>query len=243
MMRDRPSSPTGVPSRAVLAAAALILIWQLILPPVVGVANNGDFIKLLGRYGLGTTDVFQHANTRYTFNDSYRWESGYQSSELLVIVPALAINRVLSKDGSFDIRIMGVLHGGLFLLALFLFVPLLDGTRRWAAAGVCVLALALFGDFLYVGYLNTFYVDVPAYLFLLVRHPVYAAWITLGFPGLALLDRSWPMLLTPWIAYAIFRRLIHRVDEYLEQRFGQAYRDYRRRVNEVIAIPRFWQGE
>jgi protein-S-isoprenylcysteine O-methyltransferase Ste14 len=51
------------------------------------------------------------------------------------------------------------------------------------------------------------------------------------------------MLLTPWIAYAIFRRLIHRVDEYLEQRFGQAYRDYRRRVNEVIAIPRFWQGE
>jgi hypothetical protein len=171
----------------VLAAASLILIWQLMLPPVVGVANNGDFIKLLGRFGLGTTDVFQHANTRYTFHDSYRWESGYQSSELLVIVPALAINRVLSKDGSFDIRIMGVLHGGVFLFALFLFVPLLDGTRRWAAAAVCVLALALFGDFLYVGYLNTFYVDVPAYLFLLLGVVFYLRairwgrrWDTLG---------------------------------------------------------------
>jgi protein-S-isoprenylcysteine O-methyltransferase Ste14 len=77
--------------------------------------------------------------------------------------------------------------------------------------------------------------------FALVRHPIYAAWITLVFPGLALLIRSWPMLLTPLIAYAIFRRLIHREDEYLEQRFGQAYLDYRGRVNEVIPIPRFWQ--
>ena len=76
-------------------------------------------------------------------------------------------------------------------------------------------------------------------VFALVRHPVYAAWITLVFPGLALLARSWPMLLTPLLAYAIFRRLIHREDEYLEQRFGQAYLDYRSRVNEVIPIPRF----
>jgi protein-S-isoprenylcysteine O-methyltransferase Ste14 len=75
--------------------------------------------------------------------------------------------------------------------------------------------------------------------FALVRHPIYAAWITLVFPGVALLARSWPMLITPLIAYAIFKSLIHREDEYLEQRFGQAYADYRRRVNEVIPIPRF----
>ena len=80
-------------------------------------------------------------------------------------------------------------------------------------------------------------------MFALVRHPIYAAWITLIFPGLALLARSWPMLIAPCIAYAIFRRLIHREDEYLEQRFGQAYCDYRRRVNEVIAIPRFRQRD
>ena len=82
---------------------------------------------------------------------------------------------------------------------------------------------------------------VTSGVFALVRHPVYAAWITLVFPGLALLIRSWPMLITPLIAYAIFRHLIHREDEYLEQRFGRAYLDYRRRVNEVIPIPRFWQ--
>ncbi|HSM77430.1 MAG TPA: hypothetical protein VLT57_07390, partial [Bryobacteraceae bacterium] len=58
-------------------------------------------------------------------------------------------------------------------------------------------------------------------------------------PGLALLLRYWPMLLTPLVAYAIFKSLIHREDKYLEQRFGQPYRDYRRSVNEVIPIPRF----
>ena len=78
-------------------------------------------------------------------------------------------------------------------------------------------------------------------VFALVRNPVYGAWITLVFPGLALVLRSWPMLITPVVAYAIFKRHIHREDEYLEQRFGQAYLDYRRRVNEVVPIPRFWR--
>jgi protein-S-isoprenylcysteine O-methyltransferase Ste14 len=77
--------------------------------------------------------------------------------------------------------------------------------------------------------------------FALVRHPVYAAWITLIFPGLALYVRSWPMCLTPLLAYAIFKRLIRREDEYLRGRFGQAYLDYRGRVNEVVPLPRFGQ--
>ncbi len=76
--------------------------------------------------------------------------------------------------------------------------------------------------------------------FALVRHPIYAAWIVLVLPGLALFTGCWPLLLTPVIAYLIFKRLIHVEDDYLEQRFGQAYRDYRAQVNEVLPIPRFW---
>jgi protein-S-isoprenylcysteine O-methyltransferase Ste14 len=58
------------------------------------------------------------------------------------------------------------------------------------------------------------------------------------FPGQALLARSWLMLLAPLIAYAIFKRLIGVEDEYLAKRFGQTYLDYRRRVNELVPIPR-----
>jgi protein-S-isoprenylcysteine O-methyltransferase Ste14 len=74
----------------------------------------------------------------------------------------------------------------------------------------------------------------------LVRHPIYSAWIVFLLPALALLSRSWPQLLMPLIAYAVFKLLIHREDEYLQQRFGEAYLAYGARVNELIPIPRSW---
>jgi protein-S-isoprenylcysteine O-methyltransferase Ste14 len=81
---------------------------------------------------------------------------------------------------------------------------------------------------------------VTSGVFGLVRNPVYSAMIVLNLPGIALLTRSWPLFLMPLVAYTVFKRLIHREDEYLERRFGQAYLDYRARVNEVIPLPRFW---
>jgi protein-S-isoprenylcysteine O-methyltransferase Ste14 len=85
-------------------------------------------------------------------------------------------------------------------------------------------------------------VFATAGVFAVVRHPVYSSAIVLSLPGIALLTRSWPLLLMPLVAYAVFKVLIHREDEYLERRFGQAYLDYRARVNEVVPIPRFGKG-
>jgi hypothetical protein len=157
----------------VVLIAALLLCWQLIAPPVVGIANNGDFGKLLGRFGLGAPNEFQYANTHYLFSDQYRWQSGFSSSELLLIVPMLAVNAIISKDGRFDIRLMGVIHGCLFLLALWLFVPLLDGLSRLGRVALPAAALFMFCDFAYAGYFNSFYMDVPAYLFLILAAVLY----------------------------------------------------------------------
>ena len=74
-----------------------------------------------------------------------------------------------------------------------------------------------------------------------VRHPIYSALIVFIFPGIALLCRSWPMLLASLVAYIIFKLLIKREDRYLEEKFGKAYLDYRSRVNEIIPIPRFYR--
>jgi len=78
-------------------------------------------------------------------------------------------------------------------------------------------------------------------VFALVRHPIYSAWIVFILPGLALLSRSWPVLLTPVVAYAVFKFSIRREDEYLKQRFGDAYLEYRARGNELIPVPKFWR--
>ena len=72
----------------------------------------------------------------------------------------------------------------------------------------------------------------------LVRHPIYSAWIVFLGPGLVLLTRSWPLLLTPLVGYAVFKLRIHCEDDYLEHRFGAEYLAYRKRVNELFPIPR-----
>ncbi len=47
-------------------------------------------------------------------------------------------------------------------------------------------------------------------IFGLVRNPVYSAWIVFIIPGLVLLSRSWPLFLTPFVAYLIFKARIDR---------------------------------
>jgi protein-S-isoprenylcysteine O-methyltransferase Ste14 len=79
---------------------------------------------------------------------------------------------------------------------------------------------------------------VTSGVFAVCRHPVYSAWIVFILPALALLTRSWPLLITPLVAYAAFRLLIHEEDDYLRQRFGPAYLEYRSRVSALIPIPK-----
>ena len=78
-------------------------------------------------------------------------------------------------------------------------------------------------------------------VFALVRHPVYAGWITFVFPGLALYTGAWPFAAIALLAYGIFTRQIHREEDYLAQHFGTPYLEYRRHVNAVIPIPRFYR--
>ena len=69
---------------------------------------------------------------------------------------------------------------------------------------------------------------------LVVGATIYAAWILLIIPGFVLLFRSWLLLAVPMGAYAAFKAFIHEEDEYLDNRFGQAYSQYRSRVNELF---------
>ena len=57
-------------------------------------------------------------------------------------------------------------------------------------------------------------------IFVLTRNPIYAAWIVFIIPGLVVLSRFWPLLLTPLVAYIAFKVWIKKENDYLEQRFG-----------------------
>jgi protein-S-isoprenylcysteine O-methyltransferase Ste14 len=74
-------------------------------------------------------------------------------------------------------------------------------------------------------------------IFAVVRNPIYSAWIVFIIPGLVLFSRAWPLFLTPLVAYVVFKATIRRESEYLENRFGDAYRQYKSQVHELLPLP------
>jgi len=156
--------------RLVLFSAAAILAWQLLLPPVVGLANNGDFHKVIGGFSLAAPaeDEYKFAPILYTFDPSHYFITVFYSTEELLVATAIALNTLVSKTGTFDLRFIGLVHGALYLAALWLALPLLRRLGDRARVFCAALLLLVFGDVLYVSALNSFYMDASALVFFLL---------------------------------------------------------------------------
>src|ERR1700722_5807501 len=138
--------------RVFLVAAGAILFYQLMVPPVVGLADNGDFGKVIGRFNLHgrVYSTYDFIDTVYLFGHGKPWVSDFYSLEITLAYPALWLNSLLSKDNTFDLRCIGAVHGALFLAAVWLFAPLLGDERRWARWTMYALVLFVYCDMMYV---------------------------------------------------------------------------------------------
>lgn len=76
-------------------------------------------------------------------------------------------------------------------------------------------------------------------IFSVVRNPIYAAWILFILPGIMIFFQSWLMLATSLVTYIIFKAFIKEEEQYLEKTFGQAYLDYKSKVNGLFPFPKF----
>jgi len=172
----RQKFPNGVPGLwrvLVVAAAATVLACQLLAPPIVGMADNGDFSKLIGQYGLTSPAYYEYVGIRYPFRPNYNYDPGFRSSEQLFLRTAIVLEEAAGGDGSLDVRVVGIVHGALFLVALSLFLPLLTGSRRAVQLVYCGAVLFVFTDVMYVSYLNSLYMDVSALLTLMLAAVFY----------------------------------------------------------------------
>jgi hypothetical protein len=73
-------------------AAAVVLAFQLLLPPYYGLADNGDFSKVAGRFSLAATrgdgaDNFVYAPGKYREDPKHYWNAGLPSSEVNTLRP------------------------------------------------------------------------------------------------------------------------------------------------------------
>jgi hypothetical protein len=155
-----------------LGAAAPLAI-QLLIPPVIGLANNGDFSKIIGRFALEPgrgdwSDSFVYVTGKYRVQPRSYWNSGLVSSELFLTAIAVTVSRLVPPARQFDIRWMGAAHGIILLLAFWLaFLAARPLPFRRAAAFLALVVL-IFTDVCYASYLNSFYMDTAALLGLLL---------------------------------------------------------------------------
>jgi hypothetical protein len=135
----------------IIAVAAVILTWQLFIPPIVGLADQGDFARILGTFGYAAEDgsaTIAFVAPKYV-SDYSSGRPGWEqpSSEYVFVACAILLNKIVSRDGKLDIVVIGIIHALAFLAAalgdawdnvkhLFLFNLTLDAGLIFVAASV-----------------------------------------------------------------------------------------------------------
>lgn len=150
--------------------------WQLWVPPYVGLADNGDFVKVVGRFALTPADpgpqpTFHFFQRLWRNEANALWVSPYWGIEVWLTQAALWFK----QTNPFDIRWLGLIHVLIFGAAVWLLIE-----KRIAAN---LFAIVAFTDAAYVTYFQSFYFDAASIVFLLL---FFAAWWA---------DRPWVLAL------------------------------------------------
>ncbi len=171
---------------AAVAAALLLLSAQLFVPPVSGLADNGDYQRVMGYAGFDhSTDsyaerYFSFLRTKYRILPVGWLPSGYQSSETALALVARWASPAFWRGGLFDIRALAGIHAALLALAIGLLLRACRELSVPAQGVAAALLVFFFTDVGYAGPFNSFYSQTASLLFLLLLVGVAALAVRRG---------------------------------------------------------------
>ncbi len=154
--------------RVAFLSIAAVIVYQTMIPPIVSLANNGDFGKISGHFSIGYPPALEarYAPVKWHREPVYDYHAAFRSSENALAIAAMGLSSLVSKSGEFDIRCIGAMHAALFLLALWLLLPVLAPFLPPRARIAILLAIAfVYCDAMYVAVFNSFYMDAAALVF------------------------------------------------------------------------------
>ena len=174
MTNKRARTPRGL-DVVLLALISAALAYQLLVPPNIGLADNGDFSRVaypLGIYALqeiGSAQFFGWIVPRYRFDAKRIWFHGLccYSSQTLFGVLALPAARLISSKGEFRIKSRGIINGLSFLAATWVLLLALRPLHLTLHLLAGVLLLLVFSDVAYAAYFNSFYTEPSTLIFFL----------------------------------------------------------------------------
>jgi hypothetical protein len=168
----KPKEKRNIPSPAWAAVivAALILGWFLLFgPTIIGMADNGDFVRVIDREGLyyqpsgpHDSEYFSYFHRIFTQRQYFNEQSsGIFTSQAIPIRLSLWLNNIFFSTEQYDIRFQGFIYIIYFLCALYFFVLYLTHGMKKGMAAYCVamMVVLVFGDLAYSAYFNSFYAE------------------------------------------------------------------------------------
>jgi hypothetical protein len=154
-----------------VAVAAAILTMQLVIPPIIGLANNGDFDRVMSSAGFGYVGNTRSENFVNWVLPRYRLVArqpgSFFSSETLLALAAAGVARAFGA-GTFDIRLLGVVHALLLLWAIGLMVRSAGDLSIGVQCLVAMLLVFLFTDVGYAAPFNSLYTQTASFLFFML---------------------------------------------------------------------------
>jgi len=167
---------------AVVLIVAAFLAGVLMIRPIIGVADNGDFERIMVTTGLKykTSDYneryFNYVNIEYLSTTPFVNGIGYFSSQvILVLIAKLFSSIVLLNKGVFDVRFLAGLYCCMLLLFIYL-ITKYDKRNIPIINYIYVLLIILvFTDAGYIAYFNSLYGEALSFttLLLIIALAVY----------------------------------------------------------------------
>ncbi|WP_256762241.1 hypothetical protein [Cohnella sp. WQ 127256] len=172
--------------------ASALIIGVIIISPVIGLADSGDFGRVLGVTGLAVLDPKQSYDELY-FNYAHQHFGyggyslgGYISTHVILVAVAGLIGRVINGE-VFDIRVLGVCYSVLFVWAITLLVRNAPEVKRRSNTIIIAVILALsllfvFADIGYLAYFQSFFGEPYALIAMLLMVASAIALATSTYP-------------------------------------------------------------
>lgn len=166
----------------IILVLAIILVNTLLINPIIGRANNGDFGRLFILGGLSdTSTVYEERYDGFVhlkYNINYLWALLPWSTDWVFgafIVKAAAVLDLipyLLGFKLFDIRIQTVIYCCLFTLAVYLILKY----KRFSSLHKIILGLFIllfFTDVTYIAYFNSFFGEAATIVFFFLTIGTY----------------------------------------------------------------------
>lgn len=151
---------------------ALAIWFRAFWPVPIGLPDNGDFPKVLGRINIWPAkdqeQKFDYLVTDYTIDPDRNWNSHLPTLELPLARLAKALAQFVLPRGHFDLRVLGAIHALILIVAIWLlFRTFRNYSWAWSVALTAMTTL-VFADMEYLQFLNCAFMDASAIMLLVL---------------------------------------------------------------------------